>query len=351
MEEITMRILKIIRGRGGFNISAWKFKVLIFIFLLYNHTFAFGEGGLQGRAFSDPAVRQIMPEEWKERAIRHDPHIKPVQDIVVTFDQHLCPLLRQHIKDYGKNHNLKIEVREGTCGISLGKLEKKMVDIGGFCCPAGEIDRLPGLQFHTIGISPLLIIVHPENPLKDIEMDMVRQIFMGIKYTWSDIIPDATLKVKFPVILPIGRLHCKKRPGHWRLILANEDLFSSRMKEVGSIVDMISLVSSNRGAIGYETDLMVKRYRKIGEVKTLTVNGYDPGVMNNLLTRKYPLYRTYSITVWQDEHTRNKEVSSLLMNIKKIIHESGDQMGIIPFSRLKEAGWLFEGSELIGEPE
>jgi phosphate transport system substrate-binding protein len=299
--------------------------------------------GLRGEAFTDPSKIQEMPEGWEERPIEHYTQVEKA-DLVVTLDQHLYPAILPLIQDYASQKGLKIVVTKGTCGISAGRLVGKSVDIGGFCCPPGKEDRLPGLRFHTLGIEPILLIVHPDNPVDDITMDEARRIFRGEIYHWSEL-GGRNLPIK-----TVGRLHCKLRPGHWKLLLDNEDLFSPRLTEVGTIPDMITLVSSNRGAIGYEAFQMVRRYQDRWKVKVLKIDGLDPNDSGNLSSGEYPLYRILNITTWEGAHVENPDAQRLVNYLLEKVETLHDTFGIIPASALRKAGWKFEGDELVGEP-
>jgi hypothetical protein len=305
---------------------------------------------LAGPPFTDPSEIMEMPDEWKIQPVRYDASVGEV-DLVVSLDQQMYQAFRPIIQEFARERNLKIVVNKGTCGISSGMLSRKAIDIGGFCCPPGVTDRLPGLRFHTLGISALALIVHPDNPVDNLTIDQARQIFMGEIYRWSEIkIADGKQGPNLP-IQPIGRLHCKQRPGHWRLLLDNEDLFSPLIIEVGAIPDMILQVSTNIRSIGYETLWMVRLLASKSKVKVLKINGHDPSDPVNLLAGRYPLYRVYNLTTWEDKGVANplaRELVDYLLNQVKYLDR---KFGLIPAYRLREAGWKFMGNELIGEPE
>lgn len=306
--------------------------------------------GLGGAPFTDPSDITEMPPGWEEQPVRHDPSEDRV-DIAVTLDQHLYPVLLPIIREYAAARKLSVSVEEGTCGVSSGKLVRKAVDIGGFCCPPGMTDRLPGLVFHTLGVAPIALLVHPANRVSDISIEEARRIFKGEVYRWSEITDLQGQQGPDLLVMTVGRLHCKLRPGHWRLLLDNEDLFSPRLQEVGAIPDMISLVSANPGAIGYEVLHMVRRYQETGDVKALKIDGLDPAEPGHLISGDYPLYRTFNITTWEGGGVANAEARKLAEHLLKEIGTIEERAGIIPAERLRRAGWKFKGNELVGEPK
>lgn len=303
---------------------------------------------LSGPAFSDPSKIQKMPPEWEKQPIRYEAEAGKV-DVAIALDQNLYPLYIDKIRAFAAKEKLKIAVNEGTCGTTGGKLARKSVDIGAFCCPPGETDRLPGLRFHTVGLIPVALIVHPDNPIDDMTLGQARALFQGKIYNWSELKdshgrPGPDLKTH-----PIGRLHCKLRPGHWRLLLENEDLFSPSLAEVGAIPDMISLVGKTPGAIGWEALLMVEKYADKGRVKPVSLNGLAPSA-SNLVKGRYPLYRTLVITTWEGKGLENENARKLVRFIIKEAEGLEGKYGFVPASTLKKNGWKFKGDELIGAP-
>lgn len=303
--------------------------------------------------FSDPNVLNPVTKEWTDTPFEYE-KIHADADLVVALGQQSYPLFRELILEYAKNNNLNIVVKPGTCGITAGRLRKKSADIGAYCCPPAKSDRLPGLMFHSLGISPIALIVHPDNPLNNITSEQAREVFQGSTTRWPQL--DNKITGHFQnLIKPIGRLHCKVRPGHWRGLLNTEDQFSPRLFEVGVIPDMISQVSRNIGAIGWEVPIMVTYHKEKGHVKMLKIDGHDATDLDYVLSGKYPLYRSYSLTTWEN-NTGNQNAKSNI-NAKKLvrylqqhIEKTHSDIHYIPPSQLRRAGWKFKGDELIGEP-
>jgi ABC-type phosphate transport system substrate-binding protein len=307
------------------------------------------EGG--GKHFAPPGSVVDMGEEWLRKKIHYDISWAKDADLALTLDQHLYPALSPMIEQFAKEKGLKIAVQEGTCGISLGLLSHKHVDIGGFCCPPGNMDRLPGLRHHTLGIAALGILVNAQNPQNDLETATIQNLFRGEIKNWSELPPaDKATAFQQPVRV-LARFHCKHRPGHWRLILDNEDLFSLRTDEVASIEDMITKISRTRGAIGYEVLWNIKHHQAEEKVKFLRVGGADPTRADDVASARYPFYRVYNITTWRPgSGLENKNASALVRYILARLNEVKSDFELIPADQLRRSGWIFDGDELVGEP-
>lgn len=340
----------ILTGRAIYSITLIMFFVFIPAALYPAGAGQDKRTEMAGPAFTDPSEIMDMPDDWNKQPVIYDV-TEAGADLVITLDQHLYPALLPLIKKYAGEHNKEIIVKEGTCGISAGMLSRKAADIGGYCCPPGSTDRLPGLRFHTLGISALALLVHPDNNIDNVTLGQARQIFGGDIYRWSELTAsDGTEGADLPV-QPIGRLHCKLRPGHWRLIIDHQDLFSSQLQEVGAIPDMIYKVSSNQRAIGYEVLWNLVRYSDRGKARAIKIDGFSPYNNDDLVSGKYPIYRAYNLTTWEGKNISNPDAGRLVEYLLQKVGEISGEHRIIPASDLRRAGWKFNGNELIGGPE
>jgi phosphate transport system substrate-binding protein len=327
----------------------WFYLSVFFLFQLCMPALSEAGDHSPSAKFTDPNRGAVKPTKWREAPIKYDKWAKGA-DIAATFDQHLYPAFLPMVKTYAKKHNLDIAMREGTCGTSEGLLNKKQVDIGGFCCPPSLNDRLPGLEFHTMGIASLAILIHPENPVANLSAEQVRDIFKGKIRNWNQI---ELTKGKTPLnlpIRPIGRLHCKTRPGHWRSILDNEDMFSPSLVEVGTIHNMVAAVSEYKGAIGYEILWNLTKFKEHGTANVLMIDHVSPYDNAAVAQGKYPFYRVDNLTTWSPKGLSSTKASKLVEHLHGKAGEVQDVYALVPVEDLHENGWKFKEYELIGEP-
>lgn len=303
-------------------------------------------------AFTDPDLQANVDANFLSQKIKYDAKVGDV-DLVVTLGQQTYPALRELVAKIAKDKGIKIDIQRGSCGSTARKLLKKSVDIGTYCCPPGKSDRLPGLEFHTIGIAPLLLVTNMENPVENVSSDDALKIFQGEYIYWSEVPGTENLASQLmgKTIQPVARMHCKKRPGHWRGLIKDSDSFSPKVQEVGVIPDMIKHVAENKTAIGYETAYMLKVHKEKGELKMLNIDGHDPDNLNHLLHGEYPIYRTYSLTTWSNTENKNALALQLVEDITEYIEKHGNKINFISSSELRLAGWKFKNNELIGQPD
>ncbi|MDH5634183.1 MAG: hypothetical protein OEZ10_14530 [Gammaproteobacteria bacterium] len=298
--------------------------------------------------FTSPNDAMPMPSDWRAQPIRYEEPFRKA-DLVVTLGQQTHPALHQVIREYAAKNKLNIHIETGSCGVSAGRLNRKNVDVAAFCCPPGKTDRLPGLEFHTIGIAPIALITQRNNPIENLSMEEARGIFRGGIREWQTISPLGD-NPAHNHINPVGRLHCKVRPGHWHALLDKESDFSPTLFEVGVIQDMLSQVANKPGSIGYETLFMIRHYKMSDKIKYLKIDGMNPKLPEHTLTGRYPMYRTYNLTTWSDKHTRKAPASALVTHLMEHVESEYRNYDFIPVSQLKRHGWKFNKDELIGGP-
>ncbi len=231
-----------------------------------------------------------------------------------------------------------------------GHAKKKSVDVGGFCCPPAVTDRLPGLRFHTLGISPIAILVHKESPIDNLTSAEVRNIFQGRLTHWDEVRGDPKSRAWNLLVQPVSRLHCKFRPGHWRLILDSKDDFSPDIVNVPTAPDMITQVARYPGAIGYEEIWNISRYKQKGSVKFIKIDGNSPLDSEAILSGKYPFYRVHNLTTWSGEGVSHPAVIDLIRFLLGRADRIDPDSVLIPPGLLRRSGWRFRDDELVGEP-
>ena len=185
---------------------------------------------------------------------------------------------------FGENSMLGVGC---NAGIKAAKQGTKSRETFGFvCCPLSkeEVEK-EQLIVYPLAKEPVLILAHQDNPINDLSSDQVRAIFRGDLVNWSEIGgPDK------PIVV-ITRLHCKKRPGHWKTILPNHKEFRQERLNVKSAAAMVQRVSDFSGAIGHTGATW--EFSPEDKVKVLTVNGVKP-TAENLANGRYLFYRQLS---------------------------------------------------------
>lgn len=143
-------------------------------------------------------------------------------------------------------------VAEGRCDIGLSSRDLKDEEIA------------QGLEGTVLAYDGIAIIVNPENPVADLDVETIGKIFTGEITNWSDVGgADAE-------IVLIGREAGSGTRDGFESITGTKDKCTLK-QELTSTGDVITTVAGNPGAIGYASLASVK-----DSVKALKVGGVTP---------------------------------------------------------------------------
>ncbi len=140
-------------------------------------------------------------------------------------------------------------VQEGRCDIGLSSRELQ-----------GE-EKASGLNGTVLAYDGIAIIVNPENPVSDLSVETIAEIYTGEITNWSEVGGNNA------EIVRIGREAGSGTRDGFESITDTEDACQYR-QELTSTGDVITTVSQNPGAIGYASVASVK-----DSVKAVTVGG------------------------------------------------------------------------------
>ncbi len=140
-------------------------------------------------------------------------------------------------------------VQEGRCDIGLASRSLK------------DEEKQSGLISTTLAYDGIAIVVNPENPVSDLDLDTIAKIYKGEITNWKDV------GGKDAEIVLIGREAGSGTRDGFESITDTKDACKYR-QELTSTGDVIATVSQNPDAIGYASMSAVK-----DNIKALTIGG------------------------------------------------------------------------------
>jgi phosphate transport system substrate-binding protein len=185
---------------------------------------------------------------------------------------------------FGENSMLGVGC---NAGIKAAKQSTIGHETFGFvCCPLSdeEIEKHQ-LIVYPLAKEPVLILTHKSNPVDDLSVDQVKGIFRGDILNWKEVGGNDE-----PIVL-VTRLHCKKRPGHWKTILPSDKEFRQERLNVKSASAMVQRINDFKSAIGHTGSTW--KFKHDDQVKAVKVGGVAP-TAENLKNGSYPFYRQMS---------------------------------------------------------
>lgn len=143
-------------------------------------------------------------------------------------------------------------VQEGRCDIGLSSRSLK------------DEEKAKGLEETTLALDGIALIVNPENPVSDLDLETISKIYTGEISNWKDVGGNDS------DIVLIGREAGSGTRDGFESITYTTDKCQYR-QELTSTGDVIATVASNPNAIGYASLSAVK-----DSVKALKVAGVAP---------------------------------------------------------------------------
>ncbi len=166
------------------------------------------------------------------------------------------------------------------------KHTKEQETFGFVCCPLTKEEIAKNkLVVYPLAKEPMLILVNKENPINNLTSQQVNAIFRGDIANWKEV-----GGWNQPIVL-VARLHCKKRPGHWKLIEPDVKKIRQERLNVKDAKTMIKHVNQFKNALGHTGSIW--DFKPNDKTKAITVDGYA-ATAENLRNGKYPYYRQLS---------------------------------------------------------
>ena len=198
-------------------------------------------------------------------------------------------------------------VQEGRCDIGLASRSLKTEEAES------------GLTETILAYDGIAIIVNPENPVSDLDVETIARIYTGEISNWSEV-GGADME-----IVLIGREAGSGTRDGFESITGTEDACQYR-QELTSTGDVITAVSQNPGAIGYASVASVK-----DTVKALTVGGVAPS-NETILDGTYVIQRPFVLVTKADAQLSAAAKAFFDYALSEDAHELIITAGVVPAS-------------------
>jgi phosphate transport system substrate-binding protein len=168
-----------------------------------------------------------------------------------------------------------------------------------------------------VGRDALAVFVHPDNPVSNLTLEQVRQIYRGDIRNWEQLGgPDLEIEVTS---------HDPSQGTYevWREKVMGMTSFLTKQTKILSSSAMQPYVASHKGAIGYISTLSLGK-----TVKVLSLGGVKPE-KDSIRSGTYPISRDLTLYVREDRIELTKEFMAFLLDPQKG-QGIAQSLGIIP---------------------
>lgn len=178
-----------------------------------------------------------------------------------------------------ENPRVSLDIAAGGSLVGIQAIHDGTVDIG-MASRALTADEAQGITQVQIATDVIAIITNPQNPVQNLSIEQLRQIYRGEIANWKDVGgPDKAIVV-------ITREKSSGTRGAFdELVLENKESLAPNLLTAVTAGDVVSLVSQEPLAIGYVG------FGNLGsDVKAVAVEGVIPS-SETALSGQYPLTR------------------------------------------------------------
>lgn len=165
---------------------------------------------------------------------------------------------------YEKESGIKVTYNPTGSGSGITAVLEGRCDIGLSSRSLKEEEKSAGLTETTLAYDGIAVTVHPENPISDLSIAQIADIYTGKITNWKDIGGNNG------EIVLIGREANSGTRDGFETITGTADSCQYR-QELSSNGDVIATVANNPNAIGYASLATIK-----DTVKAISVNGVVP---------------------------------------------------------------------------
>lgn len=196
-------------------------------------------------------------------------------------------------------------VQEGRCDIGLASRSLKAEEAAS------------GLTETVLAYDGIAVIVNPENPVSDLNVETIAKIYTGEITNWSEVGGNDA------EIVLIGREAGSGTRDGFESITNTEDVCQYR-QELTSTGDVITAVSQNPSAIGYASVSSIK-----DTVKALTVAGVAPS-NETILDGSYVIQRPFVLVTKADTELSPAAKAFFDYALSADAHEIITAAGVVP---------------------
>lgn len=225
-----------------------------------------------------------------------------------------------------KNPDIKISVTGGGSGTGIAALINGTTDI---CASSRDMQQKEKDQAKEKNITPvektiaydgIAIVVHPDNPMKELTMEQIKKIYTGVYKNWKELDgPDQ----------PITTLSRESNSGTYVFFqehVLNKENFAPTVKLMPASSSIVQSISTDKWSIGY----VGLGYTKEGNIKVLPVrkNNTSEAILpshETILNKSYGIARPLFLYFNGEPSNNNKLLLDFAISPEgqKIVEETG----------------------------
>jgi len=257
------------------------------------------------------ALPQIVGAGETKLVLDGSTTVGPLAKAFAEYFMQQNPGVKISVSESGSGNGAK-SLLNGTCDIATMSRAMKPEEV------AAAATKGVNVVAHVVAVDALPVLVHPSNPVENLTMQQLKDIYLGTITNWKEVGGPNLRIVKISRDTNSGTYECFEE------LVMNKEKMANDVEYVGSNGAVRQRVMSTRGAIGYAGLAFVDR-----KVKALKINGVAPCAVT-ARNKTYPIARPlYMYTNGEPKKGSTLERFIHLYKTKKG-HELVEEIGFVP---------------------
>lgn len=107
--------------------------------------------------------------------------------LVIAGSASVAPLMDRLRQSFSAGQNFEIEIQQNDSTTGLALLSRKLCDIAMVSRDIQMGELKPGYKTIDVAFDAIAVIVHPQNPVKNLNKEQVSRIFSSDEICWNDV--------------------------------------------------------------------------------------------------------------------------------------------------------------------
>jgi len=176
------------------------------------------------------------------------PATKPLSSGRVTFagSTTLQPLAHELGQIFQERHpGVEMDIAAGGSTVGIQAIHDGTVDIG-MASRSLKPEEAEGIAQHQAAVDVIAMVVYKSNPVEDITLEQLRDIYLGQIANWSEVGGEDQ-----PITVVVRGKNSGTRGAFDEIVLDGQEPSSPNLQTAVAASDVAAMVSEDRNAIGY----------------------------------------------------------------------------------------------------
>jgi len=177
------------------------------------------------------------------------PEAKPTDiagEISFAGSTTLQPLAHKLGEAFKERHpDIVLDIAAGGSVVGIEAIHNGTVDIG-MASRALKPEEAEGVKQHQVAADVIAMVVHSANPVEDIELERLREIYLGEITNWSEI-----GGLDEPIMVVVRGKNSGTRGAFDKIVLDRQEPAAPDLQMAVAASDVAAMVAENEHAIGY----------------------------------------------------------------------------------------------------